>query len=79
MPTVFEKDGFRFFFYSNDHDPIHIHVRKGGGEAVFVVEGEIELRESIGLKVKELSKAEELVKENKDLIEEKWNEHINRK
>ena len=78
MPIVFEKDGFRFFFYSNEHEPIHIHVRKGGGEAVFVVEGEVELRESVGLKVKELSKAEDLVRENRKLIEEKWNEHINR-
>ena len=78
MPTVFEKDGFRFFFYSNDHEPIHVHVRKGGGEAVFLVETEVELRESIGLKVKELSKAEELARENLQLILEKWNEHINR-
>jgi hypothetical protein len=30
MPTVFIKDGFRFFFYSNEHRPIHVHVRKGG-------------------------------------------------
>lgn len=37
-PTVFSKDGFRFFFYSNDHSPIHVHVRKGDGEAVFEVE-----------------------------------------
>ena len=36
MPTIFEKDGFRFFFYSNDHRPIHVHVRYGGGEAVLL-------------------------------------------
>jgi len=35
MPTIFEKDGFKFFFYSNEHRPIHVHVRYGGGEAVF--------------------------------------------
>lgn len=38
MPTVFEKDGYRFFFYSNEHEPIHVHVRYGEGEAVFSVE-----------------------------------------
>jgi len=75
MPTVFEKDGFRFFFYSNDHSPIHIHVRKGGGEAVFFVDNEIELRESTGLKVKDLSKAENLVELNKELILKKWHEY----
>jgi len=37
MPKVFEKDGFRFLFYSNEHRPIHVHVRYGSGEAVFNV------------------------------------------
>ena len=63
MPTIFTKNGFRFFFYSNEHRPIHVHVRKGGGEAVFEVEGEIVLRESVGLKTKELSDAENLADE----------------
>ena len=78
MPTVFTQDGFRFFFYSNDHDPTHVHVRKGNGEAVFIVGDIIELRESAGMKTKELSKAEGLAEEHKQLIIEKWNEYFNR-
>jgi len=27
-PTVLRKNGFRFYFYSNEHIPIHIHVEK---------------------------------------------------
>lgn len=76
MPKVFEKEGYRFFFYSNEHRPIHVHVRYGGGEAVFDVEPAIELRESIGLKVKELSRAEELARENLQLIIQTWHEHL---
>ena len=76
MPTILEKDGYRFFFYSNDHHPIHVHVRYGGGEAVFNVESEVELRESQGLKLRELSKAERLAEENKKLIMEKWHEYL---
>jgi hypothetical protein len=76
MPTILEKDGYRFFFYSNDHRPIHVHVRYGDGEAVFNVETEVELRESQGLKIRELSKAERLAEENKKLIIEKWHEHL---
>ena len=49
MPRIFEKDGFRFFFYSNEHSPVHVHVRYAGGEAVFVVGSAVELRESQGL------------------------------
>ena len=78
MPVVFQRDGYKFFFYSNDHEPIHIHVRKGGGEAVFNIDEEIDLRESQGMKLKELSKAQELAEENKDIIIQKWHEHLNR-
>jgi len=76
MPTVFVKDGFRFFFYSNDHTPIHVHVRRGDGEAVFKVEGSVVLRESVGLKTKELAKAEDLATEHMELIILKWHEYF---
>ena len=78
MPRIFEKDGFVFFFYSNDHRPIHVHVRYGEGEAVFNVEERIELRESHGLKVNQLGKAEDLIRQHGALIREKWNEHLGR-
>lgn len=55
MPIVFTKGGFRFFFYSNDHTPIHVHVKRGSGEAVFIVEGDVVLRESVGMKTSELA------------------------
>ncbi len=76
MPTIFEQDGYRFFFYSNDHEPVHVHVRHGGGEAVFAIEDEIALRESSGLKVKELARAQQLAEKNKGLILQKWHEHL---
>jgi hypothetical protein len=76
MPSVFEKEGFKFAFYSNDHRSMHVHVRKGGGEAIFDVEDRVELRESYGMKLRELSRAQELTEENQKLIIEKWHEHI---
>jgi hypothetical protein len=76
VPTIFTKEGFRFFFYSNEHRPIHVHVRKGGGEAVFDVESGVELRESVDLKLQELRRAEELVLENRALILRSWYEHL---
>jgi len=78
MPRIFERDGYRFFFYSNEHRPIHVHVRYGSGEAVFNIEPIVELRESQGLKVRELAKAEKLAAEHRELIIERWNEHLNR-
>jgi hypothetical protein len=76
MPTIFRKDGFQFLFYSNEHRPIHVHVRYGGGEAVFNLENEVELRESHGLKLRELSKAQSLAESNRDAIIQLWNEYF---
>ena len=78
MPQIFEKDGYKFFFYSNEHRPIHVHVRRGGGEAVFEVENGVELRESQGLKVKELARAEALAEAHRELIIRTWHEHLDR-
>ena len=58
------------------HTPIHIHVRRGDREAVFVVEPDVELRESVGFNVRELSRAEELIHDHLELIKQKWAEHL---
>ena len=28
MPTLLDKNGFKFFFYANEHEPKHIHIMK---------------------------------------------------
>jgi len=76
MPTVFTKDGFCFFFYSNDHTPIHVHVKRGNGEAVFIVENDVVLRESVGMKTGDLAKAEDLAIAHQELIIRKWHEYF---
>ena len=35
MPKIFEYFGFVFFFFSNEHEPIHVHVVKGELAMVF--------------------------------------------
>jgi hypothetical protein len=38
MPKIFEIEGYRGFFFSNEgtpQEPVHIHVKKGEGEAKF--------------------------------------------
>ena len=34
MPKIFEYFGFIFYFYSNEHEPIHVHVIHGGKESI---------------------------------------------
>ena len=35
MPKIFEYFGFIFYFYSNEHEPIHVHVIHGAKESIF--------------------------------------------
>ena len=37
MPKIYEYLGLIFFFYANDHPPIHCHTKKAGIEARFFV------------------------------------------
>jgi hypothetical protein len=42
MPKIYEYLGIILFFYSNDHEPIHVHGQKGEFEskAKFIIENE---------------------------------------
>jgi hypothetical protein len=74
MPEVFRELGFVFFFYANEGiEPMHIHVRKAGGFAKYWVEP-VELEFSQGMKIVDLKKAEQLIKEHLEQINAKWYE-----
>ncbi len=73
MPEIFRVFGFCFLFYSNDHLPIHVHVRNSDGEARFYI-NPIQLLDNHGMKSKDLKIAEGLIEENEDIIEHRWKE-----
>ncbi len=80
MPKIFEYFGFIFFFYSNEHEPIHVHVVKAEMETIFELimeNGElVEIRRrSSGrepLSEKDASTAEEFIRKYHKSIIEKW-------
>ena len=76
MPTALLEDGYRFYFYSNEHDPCHVHVAKGDGEARFTIEGEVTLDNSVGMKVSELARAQEIAERNVELIRSKRHDYF---
>ncbi|MBE7496328.1 MAG: DUF4160 domain-containing protein [Verrucomicrobiaceae bacterium] len=55
MPSVFTKNGLHFFFYSNDHAPLHVHLCKGGGEAFFEIAPRVWLWESADMTTADIS------------------------
>ncbi|MDH5720344.1 MAG: DUF4160 domain-containing protein [Spirochaetia bacterium] len=80
MPKIFEWNGYKFFFFSNEGEPLepaHVHVRKSGNLAKFWLMPDVKLSESWGFNSKELKQLLEKVKENKTFMMEKWNEYFN--
>lgn len=78
MPTVLRIDGFRFFFFSDEHLPLHIHVEKGDGYM------RIELETFKVTDRYKLSKSDEkkilfLVKEHREKLIGAWHEYFNNK
>ena len=77
MPTIFILFGFRFMFYANDHEPIHVHVIKGDTHAKFTIDP-VELVHNDGMKHSEIKLVESIIEENKEVIAEHWNKFFNK-
>ena len=75
MPELFRFFGIRFFFFSNEHLPIHIHIKNADGDAKFEV-NPIRLIENTGIKNKDIKLAESIIEENQEIIQQKWNEYF---
>ncbi|MBO5180636.1 MAG: DUF4160 domain-containing protein [Paraprevotella sp.] len=76
MPTIFILFGFKFMFFANDHEPIHVHVSRGGAKAKFTI-FPVTLVQNHGLKPSELKLVESIIEENQEIIAEHWNKFFN--
>ena len=76
MPTIFTLFGYRFFFYANDHTPIHVHVTRGGAEAKFNL-FPVSIVYNHGFKASELKMIESIIEENEENIANHWNIFFN--
>lgn len=77
MPEIFRIFGMRFFFYSREHEPMHVHVKNADGRAKFdITQEKIVLVKNEGLKIKDIKAAEMVLEENRELAIEKWNEYF---
>ena len=81
MPKIFEYFGFIFYFFSNEHEPIHVHVLHGDKESIFdliMMDGnlaDIHVREKKGadpLPEKDKRTAEEFIRKYHKNIIQKW-------
>ena len=76
MPSILIENGYRFFFFSNEGNPLepcHIHVRKHGALAKYWIGEQVMLADNIGFSAKELREIESIIISNTNLIKEAWN------
>ncbi len=78
MPTVLRINGFRFFFFSDEHLPLHIHVEKGDGYM------RVELKTFKVTDTYKFSQSDErkiiaIIAEHQQELIGAWNEYFNHK
>ena len=70
MPTVLRRQGFEIRIYTHDHEPPHVHVFRGGEEAIILIEtGEV--RES-WMSGRHERMARTLVEEHREFLLSEW-------
>lgn len=75
MPTLLNIDGFKFFFYANEHEPKHVHFMKNEGFAKVEL-NTLKVVQNY-LKAKDLKLALAIIEEHKSEFERRWDEWFN--
>ncbi|MDR2894896.1 MAG: DUF4160 domain-containing protein [Alistipes sp.] len=72
MPTILVLFGIRFYFYSREHEPMHVHIENSDGRAKFELLPQVRLVENKGMKSKDIRLAESIIEENREYIIKEW-------
>ena len=76
MPTIFRREGFRFYFFSNEGtEPRHVHVDRAGATAKLWLRPVVVAR-AVGFNGAELRALVALVDERQAEFERAWDEHF---
>ena len=74
MPTLLNLNGFKFFFYANEHEPKHVHVIYGGDFAKVELTGLRVIKNF--MKPKDLQRALQIISEHREEFEGRWDEYF---
>ena len=69
-------DGFRFFFFSDEHNPVHIHVEKADGYMRVELET-LKVTNKQKFTKNDEKKIMSIIKEHKEKLIGAWNEYFN--
>ena len=78
MPEILRLFGYTFFFFSREHEPVHVHIEGADGYDVYDLKaGHFVQRFSKNIKLGDLRKIEMVLEENKDAMVRAWNNYFN--
>ena len=72
MPRVLQVAGFEIYIFTHDHIPPHVHVFRGGDEAIIVIENG-DVRESY-MSRRDLREARRIIEEHRGFLLQRWQE-----
>ena len=75
MPTLLNIFGLRFYFYSDEHTPVHVHIENSDGKAKINLVPSIEVVENKNIKAKDIKKALAIIDLYKDEVTNEWNKY----
>jgi len=75
MPTLLNIFGLRFYFYSDEHTPVHVHIENSDGKAKINLVPTIEIVENKNIKPKDMKKALSVIELYKEEFVKAWNEY----
>ena len=75
MPTLLNIFGLRFYFYSDEHIPVHVHIENSDGKAKINLLPTIEVVENKNINVKDIKKALKIIELYKEEFITAWNEY----
>lgn len=78
-PTVIRYKNYRFYFFSNEENRMHVHIASPNGEAKFWIEPLVALADYSGFTKRQLIELERVVKNNVEKIKETWKAHHKKK
>jgi hypothetical protein len=75
MPTLLNIFGLRFYFYSDEHEPIHVHIENSDGKAKINLLPLVEVVENRNIKLKDVKKALAVIDLYKEEFISVWYEY----
>lgn len=79
MPTVLRVGAFSFGFYSNDHEPAHVHCKNGDGTVTIRIDTAEMTDRDGAIRDRDMRRAEALVAEYQEVLQRAWDDFAKRK